>query len=219
VKLVIGNKNYSSWSLRPWILLRQAGIAFEEEQLTFGTAEFKTRVRKYSAAGKVPLLIDGDLVVWDSLAIAEYVAEKFPGKGLWPAPAAARAVARSACAEMHSGFQDLRSRMTMNCQVHLTNVLFDKKVRREVARIVELWQDCRQRFGADGPFLFGRFGVADAFFAPVTIRFTNYAVELPPVARQYVDTIQALPAMQEWIAAARAETTFYDEDEPYRETP
>jgi glutathione S-transferase len=219
MKLVIGNKNYSSWSLRPWLLLKQASIPFEEVKLSFGTPEFRAGVAKYSPSGRVPVLVDGELTVWDSLAIAEYVAEKFPDKGLWPASTAARAVARAACAEMHAGFQDLRSRMTMNCQVRLSNVLFDKKVRREVARICELWRDCRQRFGADGPFLFGRFGVADAYFAPVTIRFTNYGVELPPVARQYVDTVQALPALQEWIAAAKAETTFYEPDEPYREAP
>jgi glutathione S-transferase len=218
VKLLIGNKNYSSWSLRPWLLLRQAGIAFQEEVLPFGTAAFKAGA-KPSPTGKVPALIDGELVVWDSLAISEYVAEKWADKGLWPDAREARAVARSICAEMHSGFQDLRSRMTMNCQLRLSNVLFDKKVRRDQARIVEIWRDARARFGAGGPFLFGRFGVADAFFAPVTIRFVAYGVELPPVARQYVDTIQALPAMQEWMTAARAETTFYPDDEPYREAP
>jgi glutathione S-transferase len=216
MKLLIGNRNYSSWSLRPWLLLRQAGIAFEEELLTFGSSDFAARVKRYSPAGKVPVLVDGDLVIWDSLAIAEYVAEKFPDKGLWPDATAARALARSICAEMHSGFADLRSRMTMNCQTHFTNVLFDVKVRKEVARVVEIWQDARQRFGGAGPFLFGRFTVADAFFAPVTVRFAGYGVELPPVASQYVDTIGALPAMQQWLAAARAETEFYAPDEPYR---
>jgi glutathione S-transferase len=219
MKLLIGNKNYSSWSLRPWLLLRQAGIAFDEELIPFGTPDFTARVKRHSPAGRVPVLIDGDLVIWDSLAIAEYVAEKFPDKGLWPDATAARALARSICAEMHSGFADLRSRMTMNCQTRFSNVLFDVKVRRETARIIEMWQDARQRFGGSSPFLFGRFTVADAFFAPVTIRFTNYGVELPPVARQYVDTIQGLPAMREWLTAAQAETTFYPPDEPYRETP
>jgi glutathione S-transferase len=216
MKLVIGNKNYSTWSLRPWLLLRQAGIAFDEELITFGSSDFSARVKRHSPAGKVPVLIDGDLVIWDSLAIAEYVAEKFPDKGLWPDATAARALARSISAEMHSGFADLRSRMTMNCQTHFSNVLFDVKVRREVARIVDIWQDARQRFGGAGPFLFGRFTVADAFFAPVTVRFAGYGVELPAVARQYVDTIQALPAMQQWLTEARAETEFYAPDEPYR---
>jgi glutathione S-transferase len=216
MKLIIGNKNYSSWSMRPWLLLRQAGIAFEEEVITFGSADFAARVRDYSPAGKVPVLLDGELVIWDSLAIAEYVAEKFHDKGLWPDATGARALARSICAEMHAGFSDMRSRMTMNCQTHFANVLFDVKVRKDVARVVEIWQDARQRFGGAGPFLFGRFTVADAFFAPVTVRFANYGVELPPVARQYVDTIQALPAMQQWLTAARAETEFYVPDEPYR---
>jgi glutathione S-transferase len=219
MKLLIGNKNYSSWSLRPWLLLRQAGIAFDEELLLFGSSDFADRVKRHSPAGKVPVLIDGDLVIWDSLAIAEYVAEKFPDKGLWPDATPARALARSICAEMHSGFGDLRSKMTMNCQTRFTNVLFDVKVRREMARIIDIWQDARQRFGGAGPFLFGRFTVADAFFAPVTVRFANYGVELPAVARQYVDTIQALPAMQQWLTAAQAETSFYPPDEPYRERP
>ena len=218
MKLLIGNKNYSSWSLRPWFLLRQAGVPFEEELVDFNADDFKARVARYSPAGKVPVLVDGALVVWDSLAIAEYVAEKFPEKGLWPHGTEARAVARSVCAEMHSGFQEMRSRLTMNCQVRFANVLLDKKTRRDVARIIDIWRDCRQRFGADGPFLFGRFSVADAFFAPVTIRFTAYGVDLPAVAQQYVATIQALPALQEWIAAARTETSFVEDDEPYRES-
>jgi glutathione S-transferase len=217
MKLVIGNKNYSSWSLRPWLLLRQAGLPFEEELISFNAPDFKARVLRYSPSGKVPVLIDGDLAVWDSLAIAEYVAERFPEKRLWPEAREARARARSISAEMHSGFQDLRSRMTMNCSLRVTNVLFDKKVRREQARLVEIWREARERFGAGGPFLFGHFTVADAFFAPVTIRFTAYGVQLPPVAQQYVETIQALPAMQEWMAAGRAERDYVDHDEPYRE--
>jgi glutathione S-transferase len=219
MKLIIGNKNYSSWSLRPWLLLKQAGIPFEEEQLSFGSPDFQTRVRRHSPAGRVPVLIDGDLAIWDSMAIAEYVAEKFPDKGLWPDATPARALARSICAEMHAGFGELRSRMTMNCQFTAKNVLFDVKVRREAARLIAIWEDARQRYGAAGPFLFGRFTIADATFAPVTIRFASYGVELPPVARQYQETMQALPALQQWITAARAETEFYPPDEPYREQP
>src|SRR5687767_14676748 len=135
MKLLIGNKNYSSWSLRPWLVLKQAGIPFEEELISFNVPDFKARVTRHSPAGKLPALIDGDLVVWDSLAIAEYLAELFPEKTLWPAARGARAHARAACAEMHSGFQDMRSRLTMNCCTHFTNVLFDKRVRREIARI------------------------------------------------------------------------------------
>jgi glutathione S-transferase len=218
MKLVIANKNYSSWSLRPWFLLRHAGIPFEEELLDFNAGDFKAQVTKYSGAGKVPVLVDGELVIWDSLAICEYVADKFPEKGLWPHGREARAVARSVSAEMHSGFQEMRSRLTMNCQARFTNVLLPKQVRREVSRVIDIWRDCRQRFGADGPFLFGRFSVADAFFAPVTLRFSGYCVELPAVAQQYVATIQESAALQEWLAAARAETSFVEEDEPYRES-
>jgi glutathione S-transferase len=219
MKLLIANKNYSTWSLRPWLLLRHAGIPFQEELIDFNAADFKARVKQYSGAAKVPVLVDGELVVWDSLAIAEYVAEKYPEKALWPHAVPARAVARSVCAEMHSGFQEMRSRLVMNLQVRFTSVLLHKNARRDVSRVIEIWRDCRQRFGQDGPFLFGRFSVADAFFAPVTIRFTTYGIELPAVAQQYVATIQALPAMQEWISAARAETSFVDGDEPYREAP
>jgi len=219
MKLLIANKNYSTWSLRPWLLMRHAGIPFEEELIDFNAADFKDRVKQYSGAGKVPVLVDGELVVWDSLAIAEYIAEKFPEKGLWPHAVPARAVARSVCAEMHSGFQEMRSRLVMNLQVRFTSVLLHKNARRDVSRVIEIWRDCRQRFGADGPFLFGRFSVADAFFAPVTVRFTTYAIDLPAVARDYVATIQALPAMQEYIAAARTETSFVESDEPYREAP
>ncbi|HET6284785.1 MAG TPA: glutathione S-transferase family protein [Polyangia bacterium] len=217
--LLIGNKNYSTWSLRPWLLLRHAGIPFAEKQLSFNNPDFADAVRRLAppSAGKVPVLIDGDVVVWDSLAIAEYVAETHPDKRLWPAPAAARAHARAVCAEMHSGYADLRGRMRMNCQVRLTNVLFDVTVQREVARMADMWTTCRKNFGAGGPFLFGHFTIADAFFAPVTQRFTGYGVRLPAVAQQYVDTIQALPAMQEWVAAARAETDFVPHDELYRE--
>jgi glutathione S-transferase len=218
MKLVIGNKNYSTWSLRPWFLLRHAGIPFEEEVVDFNAGDFKERVTRYSSAGKVPVLVDGELVVWDSLAIAEYVAEKFPEKGLWPHGREARAIARATCAEMHSSFQAMRSFLTMNCQVRFANVLLPKQARRDVSRIIEIWRDCRQRFGADGPFLFGRFTVADAFFAPVTVRFTAYGIDLPAVAQQYVAMIQGLPAMQEWIAAARTETSFVEHDEPYRES-
>lgn len=218
--LLIGNKNYSTWSLRPWLLLRQAGIPFTEKQLSFNDPDFAAAVRRLAppSAGKVPVLIDGDVVVWDSLAIAEYVAETHPDKRLWPAAAPARARARAVSAEMHSGFADLRGRMTMNCQLRLTNVLFDLKVQREVARIAAIWADCRQSFGAGGPFLFGQFTIADAFFAPMTQRFAGYGVSLPAVAQQYVDTIQALPAMKEWVTAARAETDFVARDEPYRES-
>lgn len=218
MKLVIANKNYSSWSLRAWLLLRHAGIPFEEEKISFNAPDFKARVLRHSPTGRVPVLVDGDRVVWDSLAIAEYVAEKYPDKQLWPEDAAARAHARSVSAEMHSGFAAMRQHMAMNCELSLKNVLFDVAVQRDVARVVDIWSACRARHAAVGPFLFGRFSVADAFFAPVTRRFVTYGTDLPEVARRYVETMGELPAMREWLAEARAEHDFVVEDEPYRTT-
>jgi glutathione S-transferase len=219
LRLLIGNKNYSSWSLRPWLVLEHAGIPFEEEVISFNADDFKARVTRYSPVGKVPVLVDGDLAIWDSLAIVEYLAETFPDKALWPADRGARARARSICAEMHSSFQHMRSTLTMNLSVRFPHVLLTVGAQRDVARIIDMWADCRSRFGAEGPFLFGRFSIADAFFAPVTRRFITYDVKLPEVAARYVATIDALPAMQEWVAAARAENDFVPEDEPYRERP
>ena len=219
MRLVIGNKNYSSWSLRPWLVLKQAAIPFEEEQLAFGAADFKTRVREVSPSARVPALVDGALVVWDSLAIVEYLAERFPEKRLWPSDVAARAVARSLCAEMHAGFQTLRSSMTMNFQVHLPGGGWNVAVQKEIDRIVSMWQDARKRFGAGGSFLFGDFSIADAFFAPVVQRFISYAVKVPPAAQAYMEAVAALPGFQEWARAARAETDFFPPDEPYRITP
>jgi len=218
LQLVIGNKNYSSWSMRPWVLLRQAQIPFEEIQLKFDEAGGKLSVagiQKYSAAGKVPvLLIDGE-PVWDTLAICETVAEMFPGKHLWPQTAEARRVARSACAEMHSGFQGLRSRMPMNIRSRYPGKGMTPESRRDIDRVVALWTDCRERFGGAGTLLFGRFSVADAFFAPVVMRFHAYAVQLPRVAQEYCEAVQALAAVREWCDAARRETEFVAEDEPY----
>jgi glutathione S-transferase len=220
MKLLIGNKNYSSWSLRPWLLLTALDIPFEEQRLSFNDPEFKAKVRRVSSAGKVPVLIDDDgTVVWDSLAIVEYVAEKFADRGVWPAERAARARARSICAEMHSGFTALRSRLPMNCELKLPMAGLEAQVRRDIARIADLWSDCRQRFGAEGPFLFGRFSAADAYYAPVVRRFVTYAVELPEVARTYVAAVDEHPAMKAWMTAALAEREFVIADEPYREAP
>jgi glutathione S-transferase len=216
MKLVIANKNYSSWSLRAWLLLREAGIPFEEEMVRFGDARFSERLLRYSPAGRVPVLVDGDLTVWDSLAIAEYVAEKFPQKKLWPDASAARARARSMCAEMHAGFSQLRSRMPMNCEASLPLGLLEVAVQRDVDRMIAMWSDARATHGAGGPFLFGRFSVADAYFAPVVWRFVTYAIALPAPASAYVATMTSLGSMQEWLAAARAEKEFVPFDEPYR---
>jgi glutathione S-transferase len=220
MKLLIGNKNYSSWSLRPWLLLKQLGIPFEEEKLSFNDPGFKARVLQVNPNGKVPVLVDGDLAVWDSLAIVEYLAEKFANRDVWPAALEARARARSVCAEMHAGFSALRATLGMNCELHLPLPVLDLATRRDVARICDLWADCaRFAASADGPFLFGAFSAADAYFAPVVRRFVTYEVALPEAARRYVATIDALPSMQEWLSAARAENDFYQPDEPYRDAP
>jgi glutathione S-transferase len=214
--LLIGNRNYSSWSLRAWLLMRQTGIPFEERLLTLGSDEFRREVHRYSPAGRVPVLVDAGFAVWDTLAIAEYLAERFPHRGIWPDDAQDRARARSVCAEMHSGFSALRSQMPMNLEARLPGRGWNVQVQADVDRIVELWSALRERHAANGPFLFGRFGAADAFFAPVVARLETYAVPTPPVCDAYRQAVLALPAMREWTASALAEHHFLAEDEPYR---
>ncbi len=217
MKLVIGNKNYSSWSLRPWLLARQAGIPFEEIRLRLGSAEgFAAEIHRYSPAGRVPVLVDGDITVWDSLAICETLAERFPRARLWPEDPKARAHARSICAEMHAGFANLRSQMPMNVTAMLPGLGWNVAVQRDVDRIAQIWTELRQKHAAEGPFLFGHFTVADAFYAPVVSRFATYGVRLPESAKTYADHILNLPAMQEWIEGARGERDFLADDEPYR---
>lgn len=199
--LIIGNKNYSSWSLRPWLALKQANIPFEEIKLLLTLDD----ISKHSPSGRIPALKDGARTVWDSLAIMEYLAEQFPEKNLWPQDADARAVARSVSAEMHSGFANLRTHMTMNCRGRFPGKGMTAEVDQDIQRIQTIWHECRNRFGNGGPFLFGQFSIADAMYAPVTFRFVTYAVPLSPVAEAYVRTMQNLPAMQEWLAAAQAE--------------
>lgn len=203
MKLVIGNKNYSSWSLRPWLLARQAGIPFEEIRLRLGSESFAAEVRRYSPAGRVPVLVDGDLTVWDSLAICETLAERFPRARLWPEDPKARAHARSICAEMHTGFTALRGQMPMNVTAVLPGMGWNVAVQRDVDRIAQIWTELRQKYAAEGPFLFGHFTVADAFYAPVVSRFATYGVRLPELAKAYADHILNLSAMQEWIERAR----------------
>jgi glutathione S-transferase len=215
LQLVIGNKNYSSWSMRPWVLLRQAQIPFEEVQLKFDDETRVSGIEKYSAAGKVPVLIVDGQPVWDSLAICETVAEMHPDKHLWPETPEARRVARSICAEMHSGFQALRAAMPMNIRSRHPGKGMTPASRKDIDRVVALWTDCRERFGGEGNFLFGRFTIADAFYAPVVMRFQTYAVKLPSVAQAYCEAVQALGAVREWIEAARRETEFVPADEPY----
>ena len=215
--LIIGNKNYSSWSMRPWVLLRQADIPFREIQLWFDEDGHPKGIEPYSPTGQVPVLLVDSQPVWDSLAICEAVVELFPEKRLWPGPARARAVARSACAEMHAGFRSLRSAMPVNIRASLPGKGMSPAVERDIARIVALWSDCRSRFGSGGALLFGHFTVADAYFAPVVTRFITYEVALPPVARDYVEAVRKLPAVAEWMSAARRETAFVAADEPYAE--
>lgn len=204
-KLVIANKAYSSWSLRPWLLLKHAGIPFEEIRIPLKMPDSAEKIAHYSKAGKVPVLLDGDLTVWESLAICEYAAECYPEKKLWPEDRAARAAARAASHEMHAGFQDLRQQMPMNARRQYAGQGMTPEVGRDIERMTELWEDCRSRYGKDGDFLFGRFSIADAMFAPVCVRFTAYDPPLETSARAYVKTIMGLPAMQEWVKDAREE--------------
>lgn len=203
--LVIGNKNYSSWSLRPWLLMRQLGIPFEEVYIPLYLSESESELAKWSPSGLVPVLKDSDLTVWDSLAICEYLNERFPALGLWPDHVAERALARSICAEMHAGFPALRQSMSMNIRAYRPGKGRTPESVRDVERIVSIWSECRTRYGADGPFLFGRFTIADAMFAPVVLRFRTYDVALEDAARAYADAILELPAMREWIASAEVE--------------
>ena len=215
LKLVIANKNYSSWSMRPWVLLTQAAIPFTEVQLKFGDDGKVAGIGDLSPTGQVPVLWVGSEPVWDSLAICETVAELFPQKLLWPSDAAARRVARSISAEMHSGFRDLRKNMPMNIRSSHPGKGRGPAVEKDIARIVSIWESCRARFGAGGDLLFGSFTCADAMFAPVASRFETYAVTLPPVARRYADALLGLPGVQRWRAGALVETEFVAADEPY----
>lgn len=204
--LVIGNKAYSSWSMRPWMLMKHSEIAFRELRIPLFSHEWQQSIARYSPSGKVPALIDGDITIWDSLAIAEYLAEKYPRKRLWPVDAAARACARAASAEMHAGFQALRTQMPMNVRRQFPGKGCNAAVLKDVARVVALWSDCRLRFGAGGPFLFGEFCIADAMYAPVVSRMLTYEVDIDAASAAYVSTVSALPAFQAWVGDARLET-------------
>jgi glutathione S-transferase len=213
LKLIIGNKNYSSWSFRPWIAMKVAGIAFEEEVISLEAADFKPRVTAVSGTGKVPVLLDGMVHIWESLAILEYLAERFPDRGLWPSEPRARAHARAIAAEMHAGFVPLRRHLPMNMWRPVKPRALTPEVQSNVDRIDVMWTDCRKRFGAAGPFLFGAFGAADAMYAPVVSRFHTYGVEVGPAARGYMAGVMALPAWAEWRAAALQEPWVLAADE------
>ncbi|MEI2417167.1 glutathione S-transferase family protein [Orrella sp. JC864] len=214
--LIIANKNYSSWSMRPWLALRTAGIAFQERKLGLFTPSFQKEVSSVSPAGLVPVLLDGKFAVWDSLAICEYVAERHPAAQLWPADLRARARARSLAAQMHGGFGHLRRELPMNIEAQLPGIAIGEEARQDISRIQATWHDTRAEFGQGGPFLFGRFSIADAFYAPVVSRFITYGVAAAGAVRDYMDAVAALPAFEQWCREARAEGVFVPEDEPYR---
>ncbi len=207
LQLVIGNKNYSSWSMRPWLALRANDIAFDEVFIPLYTGEAdKQQILSFTRSGKVPALLDGDVTIWDSLAIIEYVAERFAEAQLWPQDRASRAHARSISAEMHSGFAALRNECGMNLHRPVGAIPLSAAARADIARIQQIWIECRERHGKSGPFLFGAFGGADAMFAPVVHRFRTYAVEVAPLVRDYMEAMMSLPAFQEWTSAGLAET-------------
>ncbi|TGK36426.1 glutathione S-transferase family protein [Leptospira gomenensis] len=203
LQLVIGDKKISSWSLRPWILLKESKIPFVEIQLQLNTPEFYEKIKVYTDSGKVPVLLDGETKIWDSLSISEYLAETFPEKKLWPKDKAARAVARSVVAEMHSGFAELRKNLSMNVTEKFHGKTFPKEVWKDIRRIETIWKECLRTH--KGPFLFGKeFGIADAFYAPVVGRFLTYGIEdLDPAASAYVATISGLYSYKEWVDGAK----------------
>ena len=225
LQLYIGNKNYSSWSLRPWVLMRQLDIGFEEIALRFDFSEgstFRQTVARVSPAGRVPVLVDDGFAVWDTLAIAEYLHEKFPSAGVWPAASKERARARSLCAEMHSGFGALRQHCPMNIEASLPEIgrrlmAEQADLRRDLERLERMWSE--QLAASGGPMLFGRFSAADAFYAPVCSRIVTHALPVSAVAAAYVSRVMALPSMRAWVAAALEEHHFVAEDEPYRQPP
>jgi glutathione S-transferase len=202
--LIIGNKNYSSWSLRPWLALKQAQLDFEEIYIPLYTSQSRQEILQYSQAGKVPVLHHGDVKVWESLAICEYIAEQFE-PSLWPQDITKRAIARSISHEMHAGFQNLREHMPMNCRARLPGKGMSAEVQVDIDRVTEIWRNCRQNYGENGDFLFGTFTIADAMYAPVVLRFLTYGVQLGAIERAYSDSILQLSAMRSWLEAASQE--------------
>ncbi|MEZ5964156.1 MAG: glutathione S-transferase family protein [Planctomycetota bacterium] len=229
MQLYIANKNYSSWSMRPWVLMRHFDLPFEEVMLRFGKdspsdpkSPFKNAILRISPAGRVPVLVDGDLVVWDSLAIAETLAERVPQHPLWPREARSRARARSMCAEMHSGLGALRRELPMNIELHMPEIgprrlAESPELRADVTRVVAMWSGALDASG--GPFLFGTFGIADAYFAPVASRFRSYGVSLPAPVQAYADRVRQTAAFAAWVEDALVEHEFVADDEPYRTAP
>ena len=205
LKLIIGNKNYSSWSLRSWFLLQEAGIEFEEHRIPLDVEGTAAEIARNSPSGRVPVLMMGEQPVWDTLAIAETVAEQWPEKQLWPSEAAAKAHARCVCAEMHAGFPTLREAMPMNCRAMGRKVSLPDALTADIDRVLDIWSDCHRRYRSQGDWLFGGFSVADAMFAPVVLRFRTYGVNLPESASTYPRRLLESQAIQDWLAAAESE--------------
>jgi glutathione S-transferase len=211
--LVIGNKNYSSWSLRPWLAMAMAGLDFDETLILLDTPDTKKQIAEHSKAGRVPILHHGKVTIWETLAILEYLAETFPEKNLWPRAKAARTVARSICNEMHAGFSGLRNACPMNLRRPQKPVTLNDETRADIARIEEIWRDCRKTYGKGGKFLFGKFSNADAMFAPVVTRFETYAIPVAKDTRAYMDAVMATKAFQKWKSAALKEAWIVAHDE------
>jgi glutathione S-transferase len=212
-KLIIGNKNYSSWSLRAWFLLREADVDFDEHRIPLDTGDTARQIAEFSPSGRVPVLLLDDMAVWDTLAIAETVAERWPDRKLWPGDAVARAHARSISAEMHAGFEALRSKMPMNCRAMGRRVALPDELTRDIDRIFDIWSDCYRRYGDNGSWLFGEFSIADAMYAPVVLRLRTYGINLPESARHYANRVLQSDAMQEWLLACETETEVIEQDE------
>ncbi len=209
--LVIGNKAYSSWSFRPWLLLKHLDVDFQEIYVPLDASDVAARIARYSPSGRVPVLVDGELRIWESLAIGEYLAERYPA--VWPADKKARALARSVSNEMHAGFGALRGELPFNCRGRRSGVTPSRAARADIERVLEIWEACRTIGANDGPWLFGNFTCADAMFAPVALRFHTYGVALPETAQAYVATVLDDAATRAWIEAARQETAVIPEDE------
>lgn len=211
--LIIGNKNYSSWSLRPWIFMKQNNIVFNEKRVALFTETTKDELAEYYSDFKVPVLKDDDIIIWDSLSILEYVSEKYLQSQGWPENEKARAIARSISAEMHSSFMNVRNELPMNCRKEFNDITLSAKAKREVERITTLWRYCRREYGSQGEWLFGKYSIADAMYAPIALRFHGYNIPLADVETKYVKSVLNQPAITEWIEAGKDEKQIIEEDE------